>query len=149
MEPMSAIVIFDGECNFCVGSVNFILRHEQGPELRFVPIQSSTGARLVRELGFDPDDAKTFVLIEGGRAYARSTAAIRLARYLRWPWRLLAAVWLVPRPIRDSAYDRLAANRYRWFGRRNECMVPTAELRSRFVDDQACREGARPEQGRT
>lgn len=135
MDTLSAIVIFDGACNFCVGSVNFILRHEQAPELRFVPIQTSTGQRLVRELGFDPADAKTFVLVEGERAYARSTAAIRLARYLRWPWRMLGAAGIVPRPIRDWAYDRFAANRYRWFGRRNECMVPTPALRSRFVDD--------------
>ena len=67
-------------------------------------------------------------------AHVRSNAAIRLARYLRWPWRLLGAAWIVPRPIRDHAYDWVARNRYRWFGRRDTCLVPTPALRSRFLD---------------
>ncbi len=131
---MNPVVVFDGVCNLCVGSVGFIVRHEKTPALRFAPIQSATGARLVRELGFDPADAKTFVIVEDGRAHVRSNAAIRLARYLRWPWRLLGAAWIVPRPIRDHAYDWVARNRYRWFGRRDTCLVPTPALRSRFLD---------------
>lgn len=130
-----ALVIFDGVCNFCIGSVNFVLRHEASHDLRFAPVQSSTGTQLVRELGFDPHDAKTFVLVDGGKAYVRSAAAIRVARYLRWPWRALVAIWIVPRPIRDWVYNRFAANRYRWFGRKESCMVPTPELRRRFVQD--------------
>ena len=130
-----ALVIFDGVCNLCVGSVKFILRHEAGPELRFAPLQSATGARSIRELGFDPADARTFVLVEGDRAFVRSAAAIRVARYLRWPGRLLAVAWIGPRPVRDWAYDLVAANRYRWFGRTESCMVPTPELKRRFIDD--------------
>ena len=129
------LVVFDGVCNLCAGSVDFILRHETAPALRFAPVQSHTGARVISELGFDPGDAKTFVLVEAGRAYVRSSAAIRVARHLRWPWRALAAFWIVPRPIRDWAYDRVAANRYRWFGRKDSCMVPSPELRRRFVED--------------
>lgn len=132
---MSALVIFDGVCNFCVGSVNFILRHEAKPDLQFAAVQSNTGTRMLRELGFDPADAETFVLIEDGRAYLRSTAAIRVARYLRWPWRALVVLWIVPRPLRDWAYRLVATHRYRWFGRKDSCMIPTPEVRRRFVQD--------------
>ncbi|RZI70590.1 MAG: thiol-disulfide oxidoreductase DCC family protein [Pseudomonas sp.] len=132
---MTGLVIFDGVCSFCERSVQFILRHETGPGLRFAPIQSNMGARMARDHGFDPDDARTFVLVEGGRAYVRSAAAIRVACHLRWPWRVLAAIWIVPRPLRDWAYDRIAANRYRWFGRKDSCMVPTPEQMRRFDQD--------------
>ena len=90
---------------------------------------------MVRDLGFDPEDAKTFVIVEGDRAYVRSAAAIRVARYLRWPWRALAAIWIIPSPLRDRAYDLFAANRYHWFGRKDSCMVPTPELKRRFEQD--------------
>lgn len=132
---MGGIVIFDGVCNFCDHTVNFILRHEAEAQLLFVPLQTSTGARILRELGFDPEDAKTFVFIDGGRAYSRSAAAVRLARHLRWPWRALTAVWIIPRPLRDYGYSLIAANRYRWFGRKDTCMIPSPEVSQRFVQD--------------
>lgn len=132
---MSGIVVFDGVCNFCAGAVQFILRHEAGARLTFVPLQTSTGARMLRELGFDPEDARTFVFVDDGKAYARSTAAVRLARYLRWPWRALAAIWIIPRPLRDQGYTLIATHRYRWFGRKDHCMIPSPEVRARFVQD--------------
>jgi predicted DCC family thiol-disulfide oxidoreductase YuxK len=135
MTEPAPLVIFDGVCNLCVGSVKFILGHEREPVLHFASLQSATGARLVRELGFDPEDAKTFVLVDGGRAYVRSAAAIHLAYFLRWPWQLLAAVRIIPRPVRDWAYGLVAANRHRLFGRTEACMVPTPQLRARFVQD--------------
>jgi predicted DCC family thiol-disulfide oxidoreductase YuxK len=135
VEVMRALVIFDGVCNLCVGSVKFILNHEIEPELRFVPIQSGTGTRMVRELGFDPTDAKTFVLVQNGIAYTRSEAAIRVARFLRWPWRALVVIRVIPRPVRDWAYDRVATHRYRWFGRTDSCILPTPELKRRFVQN--------------
>lgn len=135
MGKMGGIVVFDGVCNFCECTVNFILRHESRAQLMFVPLQTSTGARMLRELGFDPEDAKTFVFVDGGRAYSRSAAAVRLACYLRWPWRALTAIWVIPRPLRDYGYSLLAANRYRWFGRKDSCMIPAPEVRQRFVQD--------------
>jgi len=134
IEP-APLVIFDGACNLCVGSVKFILRHEREPALHFASLQSATGTRLVRELGFDPEDAKTFVLVVGGRAYVRSDAAIHLARFLQWPWRLLATVRLIPRSVRDWGYDRVAANRHRLFVRTDVCMVPTPQIQATFVQD--------------
>jgi predicted DCC family thiol-disulfide oxidoreductase YuxK len=129
------VVIFDGVCNLCAHSVKFILDHESGQVLRFTPLQSPAGARLMRELGFEPVDAKTFVLIADGKAYVKSDAAIRVSRYLGGAWRLLGATRIIPRPIRNWAYDIVARNRYRWFGRFETCMVPTPELRARFIQE--------------
>ena len=132
---MSDVLIFDGVCNLCAHSVKFILNHESEPVLRFVPLQSSAGARLMREFGFSTDDAKTFVLVSGGRSYVKSDAAIRVAGYLRGIWRVLGVIRIFPRPVRDWAYDVVARNRYRWFGRTESCMVPTADLRARFIQE--------------
>ena len=132
--PMD-VVIFDGLCNFCAHSVNFILRHEATPDLLFAPLQSAAGARLLREFNFDPQDAKTFVLVSNGVAYLKSAAAIRVAGHLRGAWRLLALAKYFPRPIRDYLYDVIARNRYHWFGRRDVCMVPTPELAARFIHE--------------
>ena len=129
------LVIFDGVCNLCTHSVHFILEHEKEPLFQFAPVQSATGSRLMRELGLDPDDAETFVFIADGRAFLRSDAAIRIAPHLRGAWRWLGAVKIVPRPLRDWLYDLVARNRYRWFGRTDTCMVPTKDIRARFIDE--------------
>lgn len=89
--------------------------------------------RLMQEFGIDPTQMKTFVVIADGRAYVRSDAAIRVARFLRGAWKLLGVVRIVPRSIRDYAYDVVARNRYRWFGRHDACIAPTPELRDRFL----------------
>lgn len=129
------LVIFDGVCKLCTHSVHFILAHETEPLFRFAPVQSASGTRLLRELGLDPDDVETFVVIADGKAYLRSDAAIRIAPHLRGAWRWLGAVKFVPRAIRDWIYDLVARNRYRWFGRREQCIVPTAEISARFIED--------------
>src|SRR5262245_61654778 len=110
---MSAIMIFDGVCVLCERSVQFILAHESAPTIRFVPLQSPAGARMMREHGFSAEDAKTFVLVVDGRSYVRSEAAIRVARYLRRPWSMLGIVRVFPRGLRDWAYNLVARNRYR------------------------------------
>jgi predicted DCC family thiol-disulfide oxidoreductase YuxK len=132
---LSDTVIFDGLCNLCIRSVKFIINHEADQSLRFTPLQSPAGARLLREFGFDPEDAKSFVLVADGKPYVKSDAAIRVARHLRGGWRLIGAIKIIPRPIRNWTYDVIARNRYRWFGRSEACMVPTPELLSRFVEE--------------
>lgn len=127
-------MLFDGVCRLCTGSVAFVLRHEKDQSLRFAPMQSAAGARLMQRFGVEPGQMKTFVVIADGRAYVRSDAAIRVARFLRGGWRLLGAVRFVPRPIRDRAYDVVARNRYRWFGRHEACLAPGPGLRGRFID---------------
>ena len=135
IEGVDNLVIFDGVCNLCAHSVKFILDHEAGQTLRFTPLQSPAGARFMRELGLDPGDAKTIVLIADGRPYMRSDAAIRISQYFDGAWKLLGMIRIVPRPIRDWAYDIVARNRYRWFGRFDTCMVPTPQLKARFIQE--------------
>jgi len=129
------VVVFDGTCRLCARSVQFILAHESAPTLRFASVQSRAGARLMREFGFDPADASTFVLVSDGRCHVQSDAALRVARFLRMPWRLLRGLRLVPRALRDAVYDAVARSRYRWFGRLDACMVPTPSVAARFLDE--------------
>jgi predicted DCC family thiol-disulfide oxidoreductase YuxK len=129
------LVIFDGVCNFCTKFVQFVLRHESDHVLLFAPMQSTTGSRIMRELGIDPSDTETFVVISGGEAFTRSDAAIRLTGHLRGGWNVLRIFAVLPRPVRDWAYGVVARNRYRWFGRYDQCMVPSAAIRDRFITD--------------
>ena len=140
-----AVVLFDGTCNFCDGAVHFVIDHERGRTLKFAAIQSDEGgalldragtaeqARVLREGASGAGDPDTMVVVEGDRLYTYSTAALRIARHLRWPWRWLGIFVIVPRPLRDAVYRWFARNRYRWFGKSESCRVPTPELRARFL----------------
>lgn len=132
---MTDIVIFDGICNLCARSVQFILRHESEPRFQFSPVQSAAGARILSEHGFSAADVDTFVLVSEGKVYTRSTAALRIARHFKNAWRLLRVLWVVPRTVRDALYDFVARNRYSWYGKSDSCMVPTPELSARFKYD--------------
>jgi predicted DCC family thiol-disulfide oxidoreductase YuxK len=135
LDEMTDIVIFDGECNLCARSVQFILRHEARPRFKFSPLQSAAGARILAAHGFLTTDVNSFVLVSDGKVYTRSAAALRIAREFKGPWQLLRILWLVPRPLRDLLYDFVARNRYSWFGRSESCLVPTPELSARFISD--------------
>lgn len=134
-RPRGAIVLFDGVCNFCSASVGFIVRRDPRGRFRFAALQSPAGQALLERHGLTADADETFVLIEGDRAYTRSTAVLRVARGLRVPWPLLFGLIVVPPFLRDFAYGWFARRRYRWFGRREQCMTPTEELRERFLPD--------------
>ena len=128
------IVLFDGVCNVCSRLVRFVIAHDPPPaRFRLAALQSDAGRRLLRAHGLREDDLDTFVLIEDGRALVRSTAALRLVALLGPPWSLLAALRVVPRPLRDRAYTWIARNRYKWWGKRDTCMIPTPDVRSRFL----------------
>ncbi len=130
-----AIVLFDGVCNLCSGSVRFIVERDPDAYFRFASIQSEAGAELMREhgLALPEGDPSSIVLVEDGRALQRSTAALHIVRRLKMPWKLLWAFVIVPRFLRDAVYDFIARHRYRWFGKKDVCMVPTPELRARFL----------------
>ena len=132
---VDSVVIFDGVCNLCAHSVTFILAHERDQAIRFAAAQSPAGCELLSKLRFDPKNITTFVFIKNGKVFVRSDAALEIARHLRLPWRMLGVVQVVPRVLRDWLYDVVARNRYRWFGRLESCIVPTAELRTRFIDE--------------
>jgi predicted DCC family thiol-disulfide oxidoreductase YuxK len=137
---LAKVILFDGVCNLCNRSIQFVIRHDPDAQFQFAPLQSEVAHRLLRSVGdasevdSRPAIPDSFILLDEGRVFKRSTAALRIVRQLRSPWRLLYALTIVPRPLRDWLYDRIAQNRYRWFGRRDTCMVPTPQLRARFLD---------------
>lgn len=127
-------MLFDGVCNLCNGGVRFIVRRDPRGRFRFAPLQSEVARELMGRAGIDAAAAPdSMIVVEGGRAMVRSAAALRIAGGLRWPWPALGVLWLVPRPLRDWVYRVVARNRYRWFGRQDECMLPTPELEARFL----------------
>ena len=127
------IVLFDGVCNLCDRAVNFVI--DRDPELvfRFASLQSSVGERLLARFDLDPNETDSLVLIEEGRAYVYSTAALRIARRLGKLWPIAYGLIVVPRPLRDAAYKAIAGRRYRWFGKRETCRIPTPEEQARFL----------------
>jgi predicted DCC family thiol-disulfide oxidoreductase YuxK len=129
-----SILLFDGFCNLCTQSVRFILKRDRGRAFRFASIQSGRGGELYRACGFDPKTIETFVLIEGGRSFFKSDAAIRVAGRLSGLWPLLALLDVIPKSARDWGYDVVARNRYRWFGKTDQCMVPTDDDYDRFIE---------------
>ena len=128
-----AIILFDGVCNLCNGAVDFIIRHDVAGRFRFASLQSETGQKLLRSHGQVPGGLDSVVLLEGGHRYEKSEAALRNARYLPG-WRWAAHFRWLPRAFRDAVYDFIARNRYRWFGQRATCRLPTPAERERFLD---------------
>ncbi|MCI3920682.1 thiol-disulfide oxidoreductase DCC family protein [Paenibacillus sp. TRM 82003] len=126
------IVMYDGDCNLCAAVVQFTIRRDSKGRLRYAALQSATGIRLLREHGLTSSATDTFVFVEEGKAYVRSTAALRLVRQLSGAWPLLSALLLVPRALRDPVYSFVARNRYKWFGRKEQCMLMRPEYRERF-----------------
>lgn len=127
------VLLFDGVCNFCSASVRFIAKRDPRGRIRFAPIQSEVGHLLLEHFDLPTDDYDTMVLVTPEHHFIRSAAGLQIARRLRFPWPLAYASIIVPRPLRDLIYRWIAKNRYTWFGRTEACMVPTPELRRRFV----------------
>lgn len=129
------VVLFDGVCNLCNASVDFVIERDPQARFRFASLQSEAARRLLGPLGYDlgTGDPDSIVLVEDGRVYDRSSAALRIARRLGGFWRLLYVFMAVPRPLRDLVYRWIARNRYRWFGRTEACRMPTPELKRRFL----------------
>jgi predicted DCC family thiol-disulfide oxidoreductase YuxK len=130
------LILFDGVCVLCSRWVRFVIRRDPAARFRFVAIQEPYGSELARILRIDADFPETNALVLGDRAYFKSDAAIRVLSQLPgWGW-VRGLSW-VPRPLRDRAYDVIARNRYRWFGRSEICLLPTADLAGRFLHDDA------------
>lgn len=127
------IVIFDGVCNFCNGSVNFIIRRDSLKRFVFVPIQSNYAQKLMAQLDMTDVGSDTFLLIKHDKVYTRTNAALEVAKDLDGYWFLFNIFCLIPRPIRDWFYHVFAINRYRLFGRSAQCIVPTDEIKERFL----------------
>jgi len=129
------LYFFDGHCVLCSGFVAFCLRRDPAGRLKFASTQSALGERVLRTLGLpDRTFERTILLLDGDQVYMRSTAVLRSLRYLHGPVRWLQPLSLVPALLRDPLYDLVARNRYRWFGQRPSCFLPSADMRHRFID---------------
>jgi predicted DCC family thiol-disulfide oxidoreductase YuxK len=130
------IILFDGICNLCNGSVTFILKHEKEPAFRFASIQSEAGREILEWCGLPGDFKEAIVFSDRGTIYLGSTAALKIGQHLKFPWSLLSyAGFIIPRFVRDRAYRQIAQHRYQWFGKRVVCMVPTENLKARFLEE--------------
>lgn len=129
------IVLFDGICNFCNDSVQRIIKHDRKDHFRFASLQSDIGQKLTAERGIDTAQVDSIILIDPGNAYyIKSTAALRIAEKMDGFYPILQIFLILPEGLRDLVYDYIAKNRYQWFGKREECKVPTPEERNKFIE---------------
>lgn len=133
MTGNNPIILFDGVCNFCNAIINFVIRQDKKAIFRFAALQSEAGQTILKQYGVNWKKNDSFVLIENGKIYDRSTAALKLSNRLRWYWKWTQLFWIFPKFLRDGIYDFIAKNRYKWFGKKEECMVPTPEIKQRFL----------------
>lgn len=133
MPLMNNIILFDGECNFCDRSVEFIIKRDKKAVYKFTSIQSDTGQFIVEKFAV-PSDIDSMILVKNETCYYKSSAALRICKNLKGAWKLLYFCLLVPKPIRDHFYDVISKNRYKWFGKKDSCTLPSPEIRNRFLD---------------
>lgn len=129
-----SIILFDGVCNFCNSAVNFVIKRDKKNLIQFAPLQSETAHVLLIKYEMKTQEVKSFIFIENGKAYMQSTAALKVCRHLSGAWPALYSLIIIPSFIRDGIYNWIAKNRYKWFGRKNECMIPTPELQAKFLN---------------
>lgn len=127
------IILFDGVCNLCNGTVQFLIKRDPDVQFSFASLQSEKGQALLKEYDLPTSDFKTFVYIREDRYFLKSSAALQVLKDLGGLWQLFYLFIVIPHPIRDYLYGIIVKNRYRWFGKRDSCMVPTPELKDRFL----------------
>lgn len=131
--PGYSIILFDGVCNVCNSSVNTVIRNDKHNRFKFAPLESETGQKLLKQYQLTEISPDSFVLIENNKAYIKSTAALRVVKHLSKLYPLLYGFIIVPPFIRNWVYDWFAKNRYKFFGKKESCMIPTPEVRSKFI----------------
>ena len=127
------IVLFDGVCNFCNYWVNFAIKRDRKKKLKFTTLQGESAKRLLPQYNINPTSLSSVILIDNGKAYNQSSAAIRMYKHLDGGWKLFYGLIIIPKFIRDFFYNIIARNRYKWFGKKVSCMLPTPEFRERFM----------------
>ena len=127
------IILFDGICNLCNGAVQFIIKHDPEKKFLFTSLQSDAGQQLLKEYKLPSENFNSFLLLQDDTILSKSTAALKVASQLKSAWKLLYIFMIVPKFIRDAVYSYIAANRYKWFGKKDDCMIPTPELQTRFL----------------
>jgi len=128
------ILLFDGVCNLCDNTVQFIIRHDKKDVFRFVALQSELGQQILKHIGVDSSKTDSIILYEPGNAYYyKAEAAIRIAKILGSYFSLLGIFSILPKGLSNKVYDYVAKNRYKWYGKKEECMIPTPEMKSKFL----------------
>jgi len=136
VEENKKIILFDGVCNLCNSAVQFVIKRDKNDEFRFATLQGEIGQQLINERNIDTSKVDSIILIEPGIAYyTKSTAALKIGTTFGGAWKLLNVLKLIPRQLRDIVYDLVAKYRYRWFGQKEECMVPTPAIKAKFLDN--------------
>lgn len=133
MNTDKKIILFDGVCNLCNSSVTFVIKRDKKDAFRFAALQSEVGQQLIAKFNIDTAQTDSIILIDNDKAYVKSSAALRAARSLSGAWPLLYGFMIVPRFLRNWVYDYIAKNRYKWYGQRESCMIPTPELKAKFL----------------
>ena len=133
MDQNPPVILFDGVCNLCSRSVQFILKRDKEKIFSFASLQSNYGQDLLKQYDLPTDVFNSFILLQDGKVFTRSTAALKMFSQLKG-WRWVKIFWIVPKFIRDAVYNLIAKNRYKWFGKKEECWVPTPDLKARFLD---------------
>ncbi|MDA3616373.1 thiol-disulfide oxidoreductase DCC family protein [Polluticaenibacter yanchengensis] len=131
---MAKVLLFDGVCNLCNGAVQFVLKRNKAANIQFASLQSDVGRQLLLDNNLPEDFLHSFIFLDESKLYTKSSAAIRVSKYLNGGWPLFQVFLLVPKLIRDAVYTAIAKNRYRWFGKSEQCWIPTKELKNRFLD---------------
>ncbi|WP_251034673.1 MULTISPECIES: thiol-disulfide oxidoreductase DCC family protein [Bacteria] len=127
------VLLFDGVCNLCNGAVQFIIKRDPDGLISFASLQSDTAQELLASQGLPTEHFDSMVFIENGQIYRKSAAVLKVSRHLRGAWRLSAVFFAVPRPLRDMVYSVIARSRYKWFGKREACMLPSPDIKNRFL----------------
>jgi predicted DCC family thiol-disulfide oxidoreductase YuxK len=133
MKQSQDIVLFDGVCNLCNAAILFIIKRDKNNRFKFAPLESDAGKELLSMHQIDSSKIDSIVLISGDSAFAKAGAALRISKHLTGLWPLLYSLVIIPRCISDGVYDFIARNRYKWFGKKESCMIPTPELKSKFL----------------
>lgn len=127
------VIFFDGVCNLCNNSINFIIDRDKNKTFRYAPLQSDYAREILGPEGIDTDKLESILLYDGGKIYTKSSAALQIAKHLSGFWSALSVFLILPKFFRDIFYDILARNRYKWFGKKETCRLPTPELKSLFL----------------
>lgn len=128
------IILFDGVCNLCNSAINFVIKRDPNNRFVFAPLQSKAGDLLTKQYDIDTTQVDSIILIKNNKAYTKSTAALRIGQQLTGLYPLLSIFLILPSFLRNWVYDYVARNRYKWFGKKDACMIPTPELRSKFLE---------------
>ena len=127
------ILLFDGVCNLCNSMVTFVIKRDKEGIFKFASLQSEVGQAILKELSLPLDQFDSFYYVDDKKLYTKSTAALKVAKELDGAWKLFYPLIIIPKPLRDIVYSFIAKNRYRWFGRKDQCMLPNPEMKKRFL----------------